>query len=181
MWFTETPWPPIVIFAVAGACCAAAWINRRQAVYLAAIAALVVAGVVTHAVEARIVTERERVEWAIHDLADAFRAKDADRMLEHISANALQWRHVAYGAMNLVTVEDDVTITDLSIEMRNQNSRATAWFRANGTFSVGDFRGHRPTRWEVVWQLEGGRWRIIGVERLDPVRGEPVGIFAEWG
>jgi hypothetical protein len=31
----------------------------------------------------------------------------------------------------------------------------------------------------VDWQKEGGQWRIIYVERLDPITGEVMGIFEE--
>lgn len=180
MWFTETPWPPIIILAVLAIGFAAAFLSTQRARHVPPILLLGALAVIVYVVEQQVVTERERVEQSIHDVAAAFQRRDVDGTLRHFSEQAILLRGIAMTALAAVEVQDDLRITDVSIEMKNADSRAKAHFRANGSFAVigyGDV-GHQPTRWNVDWQKEGGQWRIITVERLDPITGESMDIFA---
>jgi hypothetical protein len=181
MWFTETAWPPIIILAIGAAVLLSLWSTSRRVFHLlGAILLLICCGVV-YVVEQQIVTERERVEEAIYGVADAFEAADTGATLKFISPRALDLQLAVQFVMSVlqVRVEDELRITDVSIEMLNEDTRARAHFRANGTFFVAQYGdvGHRPTRWNVTWQKEGGEWKIINVERLDPVRGDPMPLL----
>jgi hypothetical protein len=181
MWFTETPWPPIIVLAAVAIAFAVAFISTQRTKFIAPILLLAALAIIVYVVEQQVVTERERVEQSIHDVATAFQSQDVEGTLEHFSEQALLLRAAVMGAVAAVQVQDDLRITDVSIEMKNADSRARAHLRANGTFEVvgyGDV-GHQPTRWNVDWQKEGGQWRIIYVERLDPITGEVMGIFEE--
>jgi hypothetical protein len=181
MWFTETPWPPIIALAALAIAFAGAFISTQRAKFVAPILLLAALAIIVYVVEQQIVTERERVEQSIYDVAAAFQRQDVEGTLTYFSAQALLLRLQAAGAVAGVQVQDDLRITDVSIEMKNSDSRARSHLRANGTFAVigyGDV-GHQPTRWNVDWQKEGGQWRIIYVERLDPITGEVMGIFEE--
>jgi hypothetical protein len=148
--------------------------------YLAAVAPLVLLAPVIYVVEQRIVTERERVESSIYEVISAFERNDIPEMLRHITANDEWLRRGADRGMQLVHATGPINVTDIAVTLRNQESRATSRFRANGPIEAEGFGdvGHRPSRWEVTWQKEGGEWRIIGVERLDPINGEPMDLFA---
>lgn len=179
MWFTETPWPPIIVLAIAAACCAAAFLATQRARYITPILFFAVLGVVVYVVERQIVTERERVEQSIYEVSAAFQRRDVNGTLSHFSEQAILLKGIVMTALAAVQVHDDLRITDVSIEMRNDDSRARSHFRANGSFDVigyGDV-GHQPTRWNVDWQKEAGEWRIIKVERLDPITGESMDYF----
>jgi hypothetical protein len=181
MWFTETPWPPIIGLAALATAFAAALISTQRTKFIAPILLLAAVAIIVYVVEQQVVTERERVEQSIHDVAAAFQKQDVDATLEHFSEQALLLRAAALWALTTVQVQDDLRITDVSIEMKNADSRARSHFRANGTFAVvgyGDV-GHQPTRWNVDWQKEGGEWRIIYAERLDPITGEVMAIDEE--
>ena len=181
MWFTETAWPPIIILMMSAAVMLALWSTSRRALNLIAAALLLVCCGVVYVIEQQIITERERVEVAIHDMAAAFEAADTGATLEFISPRAFDLRLAVQVAIDVleIRVQDDLRITDIDIEMLNEQSRAKAHFRANGTFHVGEYGdvGHQPTRWNVTWQKEGGDWKVIDVERLDPVRGDPISLL----
>jgi ketosteroid isomerase-like protein len=191
MWFTETPWPPIMVFSAIAAGLAAAFVSTQQGRYLVGIVAMLVASLATYLVEGNVVTESERVEQAVYDVAEAFQQGDVDRTLSffstrstipHLEAAApLQFslRDVARYALQIVEVRGDLRITDVSVEMKS--GRATSHFRANGQFAVREYGdvGHQPTRWDVVWQKEGTDWKIVKVERLDPITGDTMGYFEE--
>ena len=174
MWFTETPWPPILICSVIAILFAVVWYAKQRAVFLLGVPVMLVCGVAIYFVEQSIVTEAELVEAAVLDLAETVERGDTEETLSFISANATALRLVIGTALTLVTVEDDLRITDLNVTMMAQNSRAKSHFRANGSFthrSLGA-TSNRPTRWELTWQREGGEWKIVKVDMLDPITGE---------
>lgn len=182
MWFTEEAWPPIILLVMGTAVLVALWSTSRRAIHLAGAAVLLLGCVVVYAVEQNIVTERERVETALYGVADAFRAADTGRTLDSISPRAPQLKLVVEHVMveMEVRVKDDLRITDVNIEMLNEDTRAKSHLRANGRIFVPQYGGdvgHVATRWNVTWQKEGGEWKIINVERLDPVRGNPVNLL----
>lgn len=177
MWFTETAWPPIVILAIGAAVLLSLWSSSRRILHLLGAVSLLICCGVVYVVEQQIVTERERVEEAIYGVADAFEAADTGATLDFFSPRALVLRLKVEYVMSVleVRVQDELRITDISIEMFNEDTRARSHFRANGRIFVGQGGGdvgHYPTRWNVTWQKEGGEWKIIAVERLDPITGE---------
>lgn len=179
MWLTETPWPPILITLVAAVLLFAAWFSTRRGMFLVGAGLLVILCGAIYIVEQRIITEAERVEQLVLDLTSAFQQKREEQVLEMFSPTASELRATVKTAMNLVTVHEDLRITDLSVQMKAQDSRAISHFRANATISIGSHGGlgHHPSRWEITWQREADQWRIIRVERLNPVSGEPVFLF----
>ena len=178
MWFTETPWPPMMLLAVAAAVLVAAFVSTQRAKYLGFAAAVgLLAGGVWW-IEREIVTERERVEAAVVGVVQAFQRKDLEGTLSFIAGRSVDLRVMAGGAMQLVTAHEDVHVTDVRVRMTNLDTRAISEFRVNGTFSVALVgESHVPTRWELTWQKEGEDWRIVSVRRLDPITGEEVAIL----
>ena len=179
-WFTETAWPPIMVLATVAGVGIALFLNSQRIKYLALLLPLLVLGPVLYFVEQRVVTERERVEHAVTGVASAFEQQDRDGTIRHFSVNADALRRVVSWTLDNVEPTGTLSITDLAITMRNQDSRAVTHFRANGPIAVSGFGdvGHRSTRWEMTWQKEGGDWRIIDVQRLDPISGEQMDLLA---
>ncbi|QDU39272.1 hypothetical protein Mal4_36110 [Maioricimonas rarisocia] len=147
--------------------------------YLGLCGLLGVAAIATWWIEKQIVTDREQVEAATLDVIDAYHQQDRERTLERISDRAVELERLATVTIGLVRLGDDLRVSDLSVRMKAQNSRAVSHFRVNTTVSMTGYGevGYRPSRWEVTWQKEGGKWRIIYVEQLDPITGEPQ---ADW-
>lgn len=179
-WFTESAWPPIMLLATIAGVGIAMFLSSQRAKYLAAALPLLVLGPILYVVEQRIVTERERVERAVAGVANAFEHHDPIATVGYFSNNAVALRRMVQWTIDNVEVTGDLSVTDLSITMRNQDSRAVSFFRANGPIAVNGFGdvGHRATLWELTWQKEGGEWRIIDVQRLDPISGEQMDLLA---
>ncbi len=191
MWFTENPWPPIGLCALVFAVFFIRWqlVRKRSCLYV--MAACVASAVVIFFVERAIVTERERIEQSIRDLAWTFEMESAlydtrstppadlsrVKTLSFISSQAPELQMVAWQALKLVRVVEPVRITDVKVTLLAQGSRAKTRFRANGTVELPDgSRYYKPTYWEVTWQLEKKprpQWKIIEVVRLNIINGQP--------
>lgn len=177
MWFTENPWPPVLICVVLSVAALATWVSRRQTQWLAlgSLALLLAAGIWW--LERRIVTDREQVEQLVVTLVDEFQRKDREAVLSHFSPQAPEWSLLVGKALDLVEIKD-VKVRDLSVRMTSNNAQAVSHFRANGTvIFAGNASGYQPSRWELTWRRERGEWKIIDVVRLNPLRDEPLGVL----
>jgi hypothetical protein len=187
MWFTETPWPPVILLCVVGVLFFVGWLSQRKVVLLfGAIGCLALCGLV-FVIEQQIVTEREKVEQQLLDFTAAFQRDSLQQgvgnllfggrepeCFRFISANAQEVRQLAAQALAIVDIADDVRISDVHTRLTNQESRAITQFRASATVTAGGYHsgGHQPTRWEVTWQREQGTWKIIHVTRLHFMTGQ---------
>lgn len=179
-WFTENPWPLVVLLGIGGGILLAAWSSSRRKVWLAASLSAVGAAVAVYFVERAIVTDRERVEQNVLDLTAAFQRHDRDKTLSFFSLQAPEWRNIVELALERVAVKDDLSVKDMSVRLSNENTRAVSHFRANGTVSYeGNSLGHQPSRWELTWQKEAGDWKIVEVKRLNTIKDEKLEIFEQ--
>jgi len=176
MWFTETPWPPILICGLAAVACLIQWQQRQQMKYFGGALACIVVAVGVYFLEQQIVTEKEQVELAVVDITSAFQRRDLEATLSHVSNQAPVVKSVIVFGYNILSVEDDMRLTDVSVDLIAQNTRAISKFRINGTvkFNNAPSGDHMPSRWEAKWQLEDGEWRMIEIQELDPLTGEPI-------
>ena len=187
MWFTETPWPPIIGLCVVGVLLFLGWMSQRKAMFLAGVALCLALCGIVFVVEQQIVTEREHVEQTLLDFAVAFQ-QDSMRQglvnlvvpgpeptsLSFISASAEMTRRMAEAALNYVDLPEAVRISDVRTTMSNNDSRAVTQFRASATVRAGGNSDgvHYPTRWELTWQREKGDWKILRATRLNFMTGE---------
>lgn len=176
MWFTETPWPPILICTALAVVLIAAWSADRRATYLAGVVCLLAAACAIFAVERFIVTDAERIEASVYGITSAFQQGELDETLDFISPKAPKIRDLVTMAMRMYDVHDDLRIRDLRVAMKSENSRGIATFRANATVSTaghGDLGWH-PSRWELTWQREADQWKVIRVCRLNWRTGQEI-------
>lgn len=172
MWFTEDPLPPLFICGIAALVFFWWWWTTSQKALLqCGIAAVVLAGVI-FVVEGLIITDSERVEAAVVDIAHAFRDKDLSRTLSHFSDDALVERALVSGAINIVEIEDDLRITDASVQMLDNGTRATIRFRANATAKYFQNKDRARTRWEFAFERQGDEWKVTGIKRMHLIKDE---------
>lgn len=138
---------------------------------------MVVATGMTYHVEQSIVTDAEVVAQSVTDAARAFEQRDVPRTLSFF---AQPLHPIVETAFALVSSIDSLRITDVSVRMLAQNSRARSHFRANGTVTVENHGniGHQPSRWELTWQKQAGQWKIIKIGRLNPITGEQISLWS---
>jgi hypothetical protein len=180
MWFTEDPWPPMLLCGFGALVGVGVWSGSKRALPLGfSVACLIAAGVI-YVVERIVLTPAEQVEALVVRLVDEFRRKDA-AALDHFSRQAAAYRTLCQAAMEMVDVEDDLQLSDFRTRVSNNNSRAVTQFRAKGTVSVRPFmtsKTYQPSRFELTWTREGEHWRIIEVRRLHPFKdGEELGLL----
>jgi hypothetical protein len=181
MWFTETPWPPMVLFVVAAIGCAWMWGERRRSWWLVGMTGCVALAIGVLVFERSITTPAEQIQQHLMELASAFQDQDEAAMLSFVSPRAEKLRNQIRLGLATVSRVGHLRITDTNVTLLAEGSRAKLHFRANGTFELaggfGDV-GHRPTRWVMTWQQEGGIWKAIDVQRLNTITGEPIGMLS---
>ena len=176
MWFTENPWPPMLVSAIAALTCLGIWNNdQRKQYFLLACAFLAMTGGI-YAVERAIVTEGERLQDSVVELSQQFRQRDL-KALDHFSDSVPEWKSVCQTAMNSVEIRDDLRLFSFDTTITNHNSRAKVHFRATATISAMGVTAHHPLRCILTFQKEGGLWKIIDVERLDPIKGDKMEVM----
>lgn len=178
MWFTEDPWPPVLICGLIALIGLGLWASSKRAIHLGLVALCALAAVACILIEQAIVTDAERIEEQVRTLCDQFRRKDA-ALLDQFSAQNPGLKAMAGTAMAMVTVNDDLSVTDFQTRVTNQGSRASCHFRANATISLAMLGnvGRQPARFELVFAREGDAWKIIEVKRLNPVNGKEMGVL----
>lgn len=179
MWVIENPWPPIVLCLFLAIVTAFQALRHRSKLLWGLTGLLILAAVGCYVADWLVVTEREKLEQHLKDLGDAVARVDTKRVLEFISPAALPQRAVVHTGMALVESIEDLNWRVVSIQLKAGDSLADTDIRANARVrlrGVGDF-GYQPTRWLLSWRREGGEWRIVDIQRLNPVTGEPVPIF----
>jgi hypothetical protein len=180
MWFLEEAWPPAIVAMILAVVNLAVWYQHQKPVVLLPMVLWLGLGIAAFTVDARVVTERERVQAAIPQLIVDFRAKDRDKFLAHFSPDAPLLHGIALMALQKVELGADASLRDVSVEMQANDTRAKSRFRVQGTVTFDTINaGTVPTRWEVGWRREEGLWKILTVTRLNPLKDEPIEILAK--
>ncbi len=178
MWFTEDPWPPVLLCGLVALIGLGLWASSKRAIHLGLVALCALATIGFVLLEQSIVTENEQFEQQVRTLCDQFRRKDV-ALLDQFSAQNPELKAMAGTALAMVTVEDDLSVTDFQTRVTNQGSRATCHFRVNATISLTMLGkvGRQPARFLLVFAREGDAWKIIEVKRLNPVNGKEMGVL----
>ena len=181
MWFTETPWPTMMIFGLAALVMLLNWSRSGNSKPLFVGVLCLAATVGVYFLEQAIVTESERVEQLVFELSDAVISGNADKTLSYISSEWPDIKQTVTGAMKMVTIDDDLSITDIKTEMLPEESLAKIHFRANGTVRVptANYSSHTPSRWELTWKRESGDWKIVKITRLNVINGDEIGLLSK--
>mgnify|MGYP003353082216 CR=1 FL=1 len=179
MWFTETPWPPILILAVIGIGFLAAAVQTQRANWLIAVMLTVLLAGGVWWVERIIVTPAEQVEVALLSMINAFQKNNDADTVKYISPGNPSLIALAKTGIALVDIDPDYRVTDIQINMSNQNTTASSHFRLNATIRMttqGNL-GHMPLRFQGKWKREGEQWKLTVLEELDPIRGDVLNRF----
>jgi hypothetical protein len=182
MWFVEDAWSPAIISGM-GMLAGLAWWSSSKRVWPLAVAVgcclLAGAGFL---IDALVVTDRERVEELTRGLVQDFRHRRPDGR-EHFSSTAPELAALYDAALQLVQVDEDVAVTDVSTRVTNEGSRATIHFRANADLSVSGIGkvGRQPVRLELTWARESEGWKVVRVRRLHPINGTELAVLDQRG
>jgi hypothetical protein len=148
--------------------------GKKYFIYLMIAAAVLFAGLVV--VEQLVVTHRERVENAIHEIARALEANDVALVEQRISRTAPKIRKDANYYLRLYKIEQVKVKWNLTVEPHLDRSPPTATAKFNAVVRGGDRAGqvqhqHWPRYFVVQFVLEDDRWRVYDYEMHEPQKG----------
>jgi len=171
-WLYEDP----LTVAFGGAAIAAVTVViLLQVGRMAALVGLLVVGLVTGGllvVEHRVVTDREKVDAALHETADAALAGDIAGILQHFSTEGKTQYEKDIRRYGSGRFAQDVSLSNLVITTHQLTSppSADADFTAVVRLKpAASFTGHRLARVKLSVQFvkQGDAWLIDGYKRLD--------------
>lgn len=125
-----------------------------------------------------VVTESEQLRQNVSQLANNFRLK-SPATFDAISPNAGGLQAMAKSAMAMVTVGDDLSVTDLSAHRGKNGNDWIVHCRVNATYTIEGYGnvGRRPGRFELTYSRVANDWKVTAVQRLDPITGKPLGLL----
>ena len=187
MWFTEDAWSPIILCTVIAAIFFIVFMTTQRARFLLALP-LLLAAITIYFAEIAIVTDSEQVENNLLSLVSTFAEESHQfgagsttkpeqvRCQSFFAVNNTVDRTRVVAALMFVQVQGDIRVTDVRIQLTNNDTMAVTHFRANGTFAAGSQSGHHPSRWEMTWQKQAGEWKITRTKMLNVVNGQEMQI-----
>lgn len=180
MWFIDDPWPPVLILALLAVVFGLAWNSNRRGWYLLSALACVGLAFVVLVVEEMIITEAEEVEARVHELADLVSREDYEKVLDFLAGDAKDLRAEIGSHIQDVEIEDNLRITDVRVTYEPDTGKAVSHFRANGTVTWRKSLTQQvSTRWNLTWKKADGAWKIIQIDRLDPIKGEIIDTWSQ--
>ncbi|MBL4886672.1 MAG: hypothetical protein JKY95_19375 [Planctomycetaceae bacterium] len=181
IWFADNPWPTVLFCVCLGSIFfGMGFQGKLKRNWGVSVLLFCAAGLVIY-LESVIITPAEEVEIAVQETVQACIDGDVDRVVDHISANNIILRGVVRAGLSLADIGEDMHVTDMQVSMLADDSRAKSHFRVNGSISINSLQhqGHAATRWNLTWQQEGEKWKIIDVERLNPITGDTMDILRQ--
>ena len=174
-WFTENPWPLLLMLCGAAAVALISGAPKGRSISIVSL--LAAAGL--YLIESAIVTPGEEVESQLQTMLEAFRDRNQGAIDRCIADESAGLRETAAQGLQKVTLTNDFHIKDLEVIVRPDGQTADAHLRANGTLKViqGDMIARVFTRWQTVWKQVGNEWKLVEVKRLDPVNGQEMGVL----
>jgi len=166
----ENPVLALAIAIIAAAVFGGLFISTRRGVFLVGVGAAVLVALVGVAVERLVVTERERVEMTLDQLAAALAWDTPDldaktaRVMEFLSPSAVKTRARAEWALSRFTVTG-ASVRNLEITMNDLTSPPSAECKFDGLITIADRQGYIPGRaypvhFTAKLRKEGDRWLV---------------------
>lgn len=175
MWPTESPWLAVLICTIPAAVLASLAMQRGSGTLGTAAGACALLAAAAIVADRLVVTDREQIEEHITGVVRAFEAGDLDRTWSFFSRQAVCERALVQFAIQVVTVDEPLSLKDYQVTLHNENSMAVSTFRVNGRVNIrGQPAGYHPSLWRATWRKEAGEWRILRIQELDPIHGEPI-------
>lgn len=122
-----------------------------------------------------VVTEEERVETSLHELARAIEENNVAAVVQHIATGSTELRDEAAKRMDQFVVHSATVKRNLEVVVQPDEEPAVAEARFNGVLVLSDKTGMVskrtfPRYFILRFQKEDGQWRVTGYEDLDPIK-----------
>jgi len=162
--FLEDPLYVYAALGIAAFVLAAAWYERRRRLWLNLAACAVLLGVGVGLVEHLVVTDRERIVAALHEIAKAVETRQLDRAAEYVDEDYGGWKLtrkalIAAGKLAVRTydIREVRFVGQPTVDLRGA---AGADCRVRTVVHRGEAGRPVPLSWELEWIKRPGGWRI---------------------
>ncbi len=174
-WFTENPWPLILLLS--GATVVMLILGGSKGRSVAIVLALL--AIAVYFLESSIVTSGEQIEGSLQNLLKGFIAEDLAAIDQQIDDDAPGLKEKAKQGLQLVNLDKTFHMQDIVVMVEENGQKAIAELRANGSLTVekANMPYHAATRWRTHWKRVGDRWKLAEVHRLNSVTGEEIGVL----
>ncbi len=180
MWIFEQSLPIIIIAVIGGAILAGTMLQTGKQLFLYLLIGWIAVCSLLLALEYVVVTEGERIEAVVYEIAAALEANDVEGVTSCVSDSVPSLKTQAERQMNLVEIETvkvkqnlEVTINHGStppIGVAKVNVKMTGHLKNNDVMD-----GQFATFLVLTFQQDpDGQWRVISYQFFDP-RGEQAG------
>lgn len=175
-WFTENPWPLILIML--GVAAVMLILGGTRGRSLALLFAVLAVG--EYFMESAIVTPSEEIENSLAGLLEGFIAKDLNAINSHIDDDAYGLKQTAQQGLDLVTLDESFHLQSIVVTISEDGRTAVADLRANGSLTVHQANAayHAATRWSTNWKQHEDGWKLAEVHRLNPLNGDEMGVLS---
>lgn len=178
--FAESPWPGMIIFMITGITFYLFWDQSGKNSYLGGVVLSLLGIAAAFTYDSLHITLSEEIEITVSMLAHDCESNDIEKTVNHIDPNAGDIQQIVRTGMSLVKVQPRLRITDVHVTLLRspgggEPTRGISHFRANGTVTLqGTISTHIASRWKLTWEKAAGSWKIIKLDRLDPISGDVI-------
>ncbi|CAN5848155.1 hypothetical protein BH23PLA1_BH23PLA1_28200 [soil metagenome] len=186
-WLSENPWPLVGTFGVLALAFLIALRVAQQGRFLIWAGVCAALALMFWGIEQLWVTDRERIEAVVYDLADAVKQSDYDRIIAHLDPDEFDLPGGAFGRATLRSLVESyefefVRISNLEVDAGQLSRRGKADFTAQASYRTttstgGPNYGLSPVLgWSIGFrEVEPKVWKVT---RIDLTR-TPQGISTE--
>jgi hypothetical protein len=168
----------MIIAAIVALIFLAMWNSNRRNLHLILAVACLLLAVGFYYLERIIVTDGERLQEIVVHLCQDFRDKNP-RVSEYVSDTHPEYKVMFATAMAMVNVHNDLRLSDFQTKINEKGTEGTVHFRANASLTISGFGdvGYQPARLVLTFQREKDGWKIINIQRLNPLNGKDMGVL----
>lgn len=173
----ENPFPAILVGGLLTAILAGGWLRTGRNSLVVAMLVAIALTIAAVLIERFVVTDREQITAALHEIAKLVEQNDVDAALDYAYSGAPQVRRQADAELrryefSLVDIKRNLTI---EVDSRSDPPQARAEFNVVVVVTVRnqgltDFTAARFCE-VTLYKEQDGRWRVGAYSHADPQRG----------
>jgi len=170
-WLFENPWPALVAGVIAEGVLAIVLVTSGRGKWIGVMVLVALLTIGLLVMERLVVTEVERVENSLDEVAVALEHNDRQGVLDHLSPSAAGLRSHAASTLQQLTINEAHIGSDLTVRINELKSPPTATATFTARISGDALHGGLPyknmvQRLRVILHKEQNRWLIFSYDEV---------------